>query len=399
MAVIVTVGLATLTIGCRPESVTGARDRLSGGEARTVTYRLPVAREAYGATDFLKGATTISLDGGLLGVPALPDTIRILVGDALRDSGRVTFEAFERFGPESLDLDELASVVAAAELRTAPIELALSHNSAASLRVLDPALALIRTGPSGDPVRDDSGDLVVIQDTDGDSLVVPVADSLTVSPGERVDLRPDGAPLVDRLVEQIVAGESATVALTGSARVPDEQRDRVDSDDQLQLAHRVLVGLDLVLPDSGVVIRRQEIGEGLGFSPQSADEIQNRLIKGGARLLVTNDIPFRVRVHLAYASGRRREGNVFEAPDGVLIDSLEVGGSPSGAAGIATDTLEVALSGEQLRPLLGDTFTAGVRIRLLPASGTGGRGALRNGEMVEVDAGVFAEVRSGRGSP
>ncbi len=393
------LALLTLVAGlvsaaCRPDSVTGARDRLAGEEARTVSYRLPLARESYGALDFLAGASTVLLDGGLVAVPVLPDTVRAVVGDALRLDGRAEVEAVKSLLPASLDLDELAPAVAAAELRTAPIELTLSHTSGATVTLLDPTLVLARTGPDGEPVRDESGDIVPETDAAGDPLAVAMGDSVVVPPGERVELEPDAAPLVDRMAELLVGGDPAAVALLGTARVPEDQRTLVESGDALSLAHRALVGLDMVLPDSGVVVRRDQAGDGLGFTARDADQIRRRVVRAGSELVVENSVPFRVRVDLAYVGGRRPEAAPFAAGDGVVLDSLEVGGSAPGA-GPATDTVEVSVSGDELRPLLEDAFTAAVRIRLLPRRGSAVGGALRAGELVDVDARVFMDVRSG----
>lgn len=381
---------------CQPDSITGARDRLGGEEARTVTYRLPLAQEEYGAMTFLEDVRTVVLDGGLIAVPLLPDTIRAIVGGALRDSGRADLEVGESLDPGVLDLGELADVVAASGLRTAPIELSFAHTSDASLRLVSPELALVRTGPGGRPARDASGDLVVETDSTGQPLTVPVGDTVRIAPGERVELDPDGSPIVDRLAERLVDGETAAVGLLGTVEVPAGQRTLVDPDDALSLAHRALVGLDLVLPDSGVVVQRQEIGDGLGFSEGDARQVQERVVEAGGRVVAENPIPFRIRVDLAYVEGDRRGEAVFGANDRVALDSLEVGGNV-GTGAVNTDTLSLSVTGDELRPLLRDTFTAAVRIRLLPARGTGGRGALRVEELVDLDARVFMDVRAGDG--
>lgn len=386
-----------LAAACQPESVTGARDRLSGDDPRTVTYRLPLAQEEYGATSFLEGVRTRILDGGLIAVPVLPDTIRAIVGGALRADGRADLEAVETLDPGALDLGELADVVAASDVRTAPIELSLSHTSAAALRLVDPELALVRTDASGRPVRDASGDPVVETDSAGRRLAVPVGDTVRLPPGERVELEPDGALLVDGLAERLVGGDPAAVGLLGSVEVPAGQRALVESDDALSLAHRALVGLDLVLPDSGVVVERHEVGEGLGFSEEDARQVEDRIVSAGGSVVARNPVPFRVRVDLAYVGGDRRGEEIFGADDRVVLDSLEVGGDP-GTGSVSVDTVAMAVTGGELGPLLRDAFTAAVRIRLLPARGTIGRGALRADELVDLDARVYVEVRSGEGA-
>lgn len=394
---LLSVVVGTLVAACRPDSVTGARDRLAGAERRTVTYRLPLAREEYSTLDFLENTATVILENGLISVPVLPDTIRTLVGGALGSDGRAELEALKELDPASLDLGELADAVAAAEVRTAPIQLTVGHTSAATMTLVEPRLVLARTGPDGDPVRDDAGDLVVQTDSAGDTLAAPVGDTVSVPAGEQVHLEPDGAPLVDRMAERLVEGQPVVVALVGSVRVADAERPLVEADDVLILAHRALVGLDMVLPDTGVVVQRREIGDGLGFSEGDADQVEDRVAEAGSRFVVENHVPFRVRVDLAYVGGERPDDDVFGAADRVLLDSLEVGGNGP-AAGAPVDSVAVTVSGGETRPLLGDAFTAGIRIRLLPRRGTAGGGALRVDDLVDVDARVFMEVRSGNGA-
>lgn len=394
---VLAVGAGLLLVGCRPDSVTGARDGLSRGGARTVSYRLPLAREAYGALSFLRNTTTVELADRLVAVPVRPDTIRAPIGAELLADGRVDLEAVEPMDAGSLDLDELAASVAASEVRTAPVEVTVRHTSAAPWTLLDPTLALVRTDGDGVPARDASGDLDLESDASGDPLTVPLADTLPVPPGDSVRLERDGAGLVDRMVELLVAGEPVAVVLTGAVEVAAADRARVDPDDLLILGHRALVALDLVLPDSGVVVSRREVGDGLGFSSPDADQIEDRVLRAGGRVAVSNEIPFRVRLDVAYVSGERPRQDVFAARDRVVLDSLDVaGGGPGGVS--AVDTVEVSLTGSELRPLLEDAFTAGIRIRLLPRRGSGGRGALRVDDLVDVDARVFADVRAGDGS-
>lgn len=397
LALLLATAVGFLAGGCRPDSVTSARDRLSDDEARTVSYRLPLAREEYGALDFLRNTATEILRDGLVAVPVLPDSVRVLVGSDLLDDGRAELEAVEPVDPGSLNLDELAPAVRASEVRRAPIQLTVRHTSSATLTLVEPALALVRTDASGEPRRDASGELDLESDTSGEPLTVPLGDTLEVAPGERLDLERDGAGLVDRMAELLVAGEPVAVVLTGATEVSDSERPLVAPEDVLVLGHRALVGLDLVLPDSGVVVRREELGDGFGFSERDADQVQERVLRAGARLVATNEIPFAVRVDVAYAAGDLVGRDVFGAEDRVVLDSLAVpGGGGDGQA--AVDTVRIDVSGAELRPLLEDVFTAGVRIRLLPGPGPDPGGALRVGELVDVDARVFLDVRAGGGS-
>jgi len=381
---------------CRPDSVTGARDRLTGGDARTVQYRLPLTEESYGILSFLENTKTEVLEDGLVAIPLRPDTVRGTVGTALLFTREVELEVVERVRGGALRRDELASAVAVSEVRRAPLRLTLRHTSRATLVLVDLALALVRTDDRGRPARD-GGDLDLERGATGDPIRVPLGDTLRVPPRRELAIERDAAALVDRLSELLVAREPVAIVVTGSLRVSQADQARVRPDDALLLVHRAFVGLDLILPDTGVVLRRGELLEGLGFSDRDRDDIQERVLRAGSRVEVENEIPFRVRVDIAYVAGDRRGDDVFAAEDGVLLDPLTVAGR-RGTAAAPRDTLAVEVPGSQVRPLLGDVFTLALRVRLLPGPGPGGRGALRVGDAVRIDAQVFADLRSWNGS-
>ena len=396
LLLVIVTGFGMLTVACQPESITGARERIADGRSETVTYRVPLATESYSVLDFLDGTSTVILDDGLVAVPVSPDTVRAPL-EALRlTSDPVRIQAAEVTDPDALDLDELGSAVAAAEIRTAPIQMALRHNADAAVTLVDPTLALVQTDSRGEPKRDESGDLIVEEGSSGDSLTVTLGDTVEVPPDDSAAVEPDGAALIDELVKRLQAGEHVGIALLATVDAAAGGRNRFDVGDELELAHRALVGLDLVLPDSGVVVRRDVVGEGVGLDSTDVRQIQKRVTRAAGTLVVENGLPFTVRVNVAYVDGDRKGGAVFGASDRVLLDSLRVRGSPSG--GGALDTVRVSVTGAELPPLLGETFTAGVRIRLLPVQEDGGAGALRAGQLVDVEARANMDVKTGSGS-
>lgn len=385
--------------GCQPDDVTGARDQLGRGGERVVSYRVPLAREEYGADRFLDGVTTETLADGVLAVAVAPDSIRALVGPDLADDGRAGMEAWDELDPGSVDLGELDEAVAASEVRTGPVRASLRSTASVPLRVVGPRMAAVRLDASGEPVRDGDGDLALEEDASGDPIAVPLAgspdDSLILQPDETVRVEREGAPLVDRVVELAVEGVRVAPVLQGDVRANPGEVGSLRTSDEIVLGHRLLVGLDLVLPDSGVVVRRTELGDGLGLSDPDASATVERVISAGATLSVANGIPFRVRTLVAWVPGDRTGSDVFDDPERAVLDTLSVGASAGDGGEARVDTLTVSLSGSEVEPLLRDLFTAGVRIRLLPAPGSGGRGAIRVGERVDVDARASVELRAG----
>lgn len=385
--------------GCQPDDVTGARDQIGRGGERVVSYRVPLASEAYGALRFLEGVPTEALEDRIVGVAMAPDSVRARVGGDLSDDGRARIEAWDELDSGSVDLGELDEAVAASEVRTAPVRAALRSTASVPVRLVAPRLAAVRLDASGDPIREADGGLDLEEDASGEPITVPLAgspdDSLVLGPGETVRVEREGAPLVDRLVELAVEGVRVAPVLQGDVRAAAGDLASLRTSDAVVLGHRLLVGLDLVLPDSGVVVRRTELGDGLGLSDPDVASMEERVLSAGGTLAVANAIPFRVRTEVAWVRGDRTGSDVFADPERVTLDSLMVSSSAGDGSGGRVDTLTVSLTGSEVEPLLRELFTAGVRIRLLPAAGSGGRGALRVDQRLDVDARASVELRAG----
>lgn len=400
MALLAVVGFLG---ACQPEDVTGARDQLGRGDPRTVSFRIPVVQEAYDARRFLGDALTRIRGDGLIIVLLSPDSVPALVGSDLLDDGEARIEAWDEVDRSAVELGELEDALAASEVLTAPIQMSLRSSLDVPLRVIDPFLAAVRLDTDGEPVRDASGELDLEEDENGRPLTVPLAetagDSVILQPGEQIRVEREGAPLIDRILELVVGGERIAAVLGGTGRVSDEDRLSVEPSDHVVLGYRLQVGLDLVLPDTGVVLRRTELGEGASLSDRDAEDAEDRAIRAGGTLIVNNGVPFRVQTQIAWIPGRQPEANVFGDPDRVTLDSLSVGTGTVGEDGRVTrdrqDTLQVSLTGAEVKPLLKDSFTAGIRIRLLPPDGPRRRGVLTVNEDLEVDLRAFIDLRSG----
>lgn len=190
-------------------------------------------------------------------------------------------------------------------------------------------------------------------------------------------------------------GVRVAPVLQGDVRASPDDVASLRTSDEIVLGHRLLVGLDLVLPDSGVVVRRTELGDGLGLSDRDASATVERVISAGATLSVANGIPFRVRTLVAWVPGDRTGTDVFDDPERAVLDTLSVGASAGDGNEARVDTLTVSLSGSEVEPLLRDLYTAEVRIRLLPGEGSDGGGAIRVGERLDVDARASVDLRAG----
>jgi hypothetical protein len=64
----------------------------------------------------------------------------------------------------------------------------------------------------------------------------------------------------------------------------------------------------------------------------------------------------------------------------------------------SADSVTVSLTGSNARVLLGRKLSFGIRIRLLPGTGGGGRGAIRPADQVVVSGRAGVTVRFGGGS-
>jgi hypothetical protein len=254
------------------------------------------------------------------------------------------------------------------------------------------------TDAGGNPRRDGSNNIVFETDDLGQPLLLTIA-----QPGQTQLLLPPGgtanvelttaAPLLDRLVHLLLDDSSVALVGAGSAVVGDGVTlSRIDASDRIVIRLALLVGLDITLPDSGVVFHQTNEIDGLGLDEADAEDMANRLVAASATSGVVNGLPYGVELSIALISGDFGEDvDVFTLPGHVVLPSVVL---PAAAVSATTgrvtqpssDTVEEALTGITSRPLFGERVTVTVRIRIRPPAGSGGRGAVIPSDRVILNA-------------
>jgi hypothetical protein len=114
---------------------------------------------------------------------------------------------------------------------------------------------------------------------------------------------------------------------------------------------------------------------------------------------ILNNLPFSIEVDIAFAPGDLGDSDVFAHPDAVVVTRMTVDTTVVDASGrpIAAQptNAEVSLVGDELRALLGDRFTATLRIRLKGASTSNRRGVVLAGTNMLINSSARVVLRLG----
>ncbi len=173
----------------------------------------------------------------------------------------------------------------------------------------------------------------------------------------------------------------------------------MSSTDQLTVSIELLIGLDFTIAPAGVSFDRNTTREGLALDTATVDDLASRIDSAVVALAVINATPFGVEAAIEVVEGSVPD--VFAEPPAsrVPLDTLSViPATVDGSGRVLTASLDSArahLTGDEVRPFLGEFFTAGVRIRLTPPNG--GRGALRATDRIIVVVQSTFYVRTGGG--
>lgn len=324
--------------------------------------------------------------------------------------------AVEEFQEIDVDLDslfgDLKDALRDATLNDVRVTLTVRNGLSAQLQLSNFNLGVVQLTTTGQLPRDAGGNIVFQKDSAGNPLLTLVADpgqtTLTV-PGKTgtqpsvkaVELQV--APLVDRVVDLLLDGKRAGLVAAGTATVSSGTAVKVTRADSLSLNAAIAVALDISLPAAGVEFKQTTVQEGLDFDPKDADQIAQRVDTASARSVVVNSTPFGVRVEIALVADSLPEtvkaDSIFRRSDAVRLAPVDLSPAQVDAQGKVTratvDTATVSLSGQQSRVLFGKHFTAGIKIRLVPASGGGGRGAVRPQDHVILNASARVRIKAG----
>jgi hypothetical protein len=419
------LSLGVTLAGCEPASVTAARDQLSRGADRTVELTLPIAVDTFWVDslfgDWLTVPTTTILDG-LLAVVASSQDIVIPAGDSacaalacpggtftgVLDPAVLNFpiEEFQEFTAAGLNLEDFEDAARDATINAALMVLTVSNDSAdAPVAVADFQLGVVQIDPgTGLPRRvgglldweTDGGGAPILVDVPapGDTLFIAAADSAPPV----VDTVAASA-LVDRLVDLLLDSTRATIVGVGTALVGDGGVGTVSSTDQLTVSIELLIGLDFTIPPAGVSFDESTAREGLDLDTATVDDITSRVDSAVASLLVVNATPFGVEAAIEVVGDSVDDAFAEPPASRVPLDTISVPPATVDGNGrvltASLDTASVHLTGDDVRPFLGEFFTAGVRIRLFPPNG--GRGAVRATDRIIVAVQATFYVRTGGG--
>jgi hypothetical protein len=250
---------------------------------------------------------------------------------------------------------------------------------------------------------------VLTTDSAGTAISVPVTDpgltTLTLAPGAtKVDTL-QVARLANWVVHEALKGGSPAIVASGTTTAGDAATvSRIDNTAQVSVGLGMTVGLDFTLPASGITFGRYGVEPGAGLAQWNADQTSQHVDTASAAAIVTNNMPFGVEVRLALVPDSVPNmpiDSAFTLAGRVELGPVSLNPAAVDAQGRVTtaveDTASVGLSGEDAKVLLGDRFTAFIRVRLLP-NASGNRGALRPADNLRIRASGSVTLTSG-GTP
>jgi hypothetical protein len=370
-----------------------------------------IARAA-SATITIVNATNavIVTGGGSLEVESLAGPLDPLVTPELS----VTTESSEEFERGLIDLGDLEDAVQSASLNYAALELDITNTTGIPMS-LGLQIGVVQLDATGQMLRLPGGAPQYETDGAGTPILFTIADpgssQLLIGRNATQSISVEAAPLVDRLLDLVLGGTRTALVVAGGAQLGDGQSARVARGDFIQVRAAVTVGLDITIPASGVTFTRTQVVNGVDLDPADADEFATRILQAAAGAHVTNGTPFGLTVKMALTADSVADGvDIFALPlcagfptagCRVSLDSVVVPPSAVNLLGQvvnpSSDSISVSLSGTQARVLFGRKLSFGVRIRLVPGTGGGGRGAIQPADHVAVTGRASLDVRFGGG--
>jgi hypothetical protein len=284
------------------------------------------------------------------------------------------------------------------------VSLTLGNGSGIVIALSNFNLGVVNLDAAGNVPRDAFGDPVFEEDAGGNPIFVAVTDpgetTLTLAAMGTTNLELNAAPLIDRLVHLLLDDERAAIVAAGNAAVGDGAQARVTRTDSVSVAMGMTLGLDFTIPAAGVTFTRNTVCDGAEFDDEDAEQLVERLDSAGVITEVVNNTPFGVEIDIAFVEDSLGEDvDIFAQPNAVLLNTVVLSAPTVDAQGVVTtasfSSVSILLTGTQARQLLGLKFTAGTRIRLLPGTGSGGRGAFRATDQILLDSRVQIVLRAG----
>ena len=319
-------------------------------------------------------------------------------------------EEAEELNRSDLNFDELEDAIDQSTLNSATITLTVVNSADIPLVLDNFTIGAVRLDAGGQLMRDGGGNLIFETDAGGNPILITIADpgqtrlavprAQGTTPGT-VSVSVQAAPLVDRITHILLADERVAFVASGTAESSDGLSGRAVLGDSVIVNYDVVVGLDFTIPLTGIEFEvDNKVSAGVGLDFAEVEDMVDRIVSVGGVARVENFTAFGVEVVAVFAPGSVADSNVFVQLvqlGGFALDTIVVSGPAVDANGVrsTTDSVAVSITSQEVRVLLGDSLTAGVRIRLLPGTDGGGRGVIRPNDMIVVSAGLTILVRRG----
>jgi hypothetical protein len=380
---------------------------LAGTLIRPKAVVVAVSGSVAAATAVISSATAtnaVIVDGG---GSLIVQTLEGSLDPAKTPELTVAMEESDEITKAQVDFGDFADVIKGVHLNDATAVLSITNQAHTPLVLSNVKLGVVRLDASGQLIRDGSGNPVYERDsTTNLPILVPLAPAgqttLSLARGATTPLTLQMAPLVDRLVHLLLGNTRAAVVAAGTAIAGDGNPSRITRTDSATVGLALTVGLDLTLPDTGVVFTRTQYTDGPDLKPSDSATVVERLIAATAITDVVNGTPFGATVDVAIVRDSVASTvDLFAAPGRVQLGPITVTGSPVDGNGrvttAASSSQSLTLGPADLPPLLGKRFTTQIRIRLRPPPGGGLRGAVRTTDQVIVHSHAAIEAHAGGG--
>ena len=380
---------------------------LAGATIRTAAVSAAVTGSVSAASATITSTTTTNaelVDGtGSLVIQAVSGRLEPTLTPELN----IPVEEYEEIQKSQLNFGDLQDAVKGATINDATGAFTVRNTAQTPLALSNVTLGVVQLDAFGVLRRDGLGHPVYERDS---STSLPILVTLAPAGQTRLTLPRAGstalslqmAPLVNRLVHLLLNNVRAAVVAAGTAVAGDGSQSRITRNDSAAVKLQLTVGMDITLPDSGIVFIRTEYASGADLGTADSASLVNRLASAGAATDVVNGTPFAMTVDVAIVGDSvPSTTDVFALPGRTNLGPVTVAGSPVDASGRVTtpaaSSQTVALTGNDARPLLGRRFTTGVRIRLRPPPGGTGRGAIRTTDQILVKSHATLVLNAGAG--
>jgi len=318
-----------------------------------------------------------------------------------------TIEEAEELQRTAFEFDELEDAINQSTLNSATIDIIVTNTADAPVVLNDVTIGAVQLDAAGmlkrDSTRADSLDFET--DGSGTPIQVRIADAgqttLAVPRNGTTSVSVPAAALVDRVTHLLLDGDRVAFVATGSADADDGSSGRIVMGDSVIMGYTVTVGLDFTIPVAGIQFDVDNtVTNGVELDTAEIDDIVARIVSIGGVARVENFTAFGVEVSAALAPDSLDAAvDVFTQPGGFQLTPITVSAPAVSAAGVplgsSIDSVSVSITAQEARVILGDKFTAGIRLRLLPGTGGSGRGAIRPNDKIVVTAAVNISIQRG----